>query len=75
MQLKEMGEQYETLRRDYAEVCAAHEKLKEEQAQWIEVKNIFENNYAELWSMLLENANDFIEKGLIVKANICERCL
>jgi hypothetical protein len=70
MQLKEMGEQNEILRRDHAEVCAAHEKLKGEQAQWREVQKVFENNHAELWSMLVENAKDFIEKGLTVKAMI-----
>jgi hypothetical protein len=75
MQLREMGEQNETLRREHTEVCAAHEKLKGEQAQWREVKKDFENNHAELWSMLVENAKDFIEKGLTVKAMICKRCL
>ena len=75
MQLKEMGEQNETLRRDHAEACAAHEKLKEEQTQWREVKKASEDNDAEVWSMLTESAEHFIEKGLMVKVMICKRCL
>jgi hypothetical protein len=76
-----MGEQNETLRRDHAELCAAHEKLKEEQSRWREGKEALENDNAQLWRtetclspVLGENAKDLIEKGLMVKVMICKRC-
>jgi uncharacterized protein (DUF3084 family) len=60
MQVKETGEQNESLKRDHAELCAAHEKLKGEQARWREGKEALENNEAELWGT--ENAVDLIWK-------------
>jgi hypothetical protein len=48
MQVKETGEQNESLKRDHAELYAAHEKLKREQALWREGKEALENNEAEL---------------------------
>jgi len=48
MQVKETGDQNESLKRDHAKLCAAHEKLKGEQARWREGKEALENNEAEL---------------------------
>jgi hypothetical protein len=56
MLVKETGEQNESLKRDHTELCAAHEKLKGEQARALE------NNEAELWGT--ENAMDLIWKKL-----------
>jgi len=80
-QLEEMGEQNETLRRDHAELCAAHEKLKEEQTRWREGNEGLGYEDAQLWRtetclspLLGKNAKELIDKGLMVKVMICKRC-
>ena len=62
MQVKETGDQNESLKRDHAKLCAAHEKLKGEQARWREGKEALENNEAELQGT--KNAVDLIQKKL-----------
>jgi AP-1-like factor len=42
IQLKEMGDQNESLKRDHAELCAAHEKLQREQSRWRTLRTLLE---------------------------------
>ena len=62
MQVKETGEQNESLKQDYAELCVAYKKLKGEQVQQREGKEALENNEAELQET--KNAVDLIWKKL-----------